>query len=492
MPIVKRVTCVVFVLSWLQFDSRALPDNLYRVRLFLQKDFSSSCNQIQNRKPLNVSPRQKFLPIVWTAGNDGANLSNSLKECQPLCHKWKQSIHQLQPKLKTIQTYLLPPISFQDTSNLSVYQHFRPRFMAKEAILGARIMMRIYSLLVLVGWIFETCSDRLPKLPTAPREAFSHRSPIHTMDVLAKDFFLERLPPLPVVFRLTILGPVLEEIAYRGVGFWATYWNMWFFLFFWSSLAGFCPLLAALWMSHNSIMFLAEKLSTLVVGGAPILEIVKFIWLSVGPMLIQLPLQIRILQAARCINMDHSNTSDLELATQNQYEHSIHAMPIPDAHKKRCKRIVNKISRTSAIDLETESTLVRQIQVVLLQTTRWRTSSLFAAAHVPCKMSPLLASTDISSGDQYSYLRKFWGVFSSSFLVESRLVSRRGTIWGACGAHMCFNALTIYRLMIESSLVDHGVTVRVLPLLLVVGHVILDWLGKKMEHLEKKLTFHGV
>lgn len=82
-------------------------------------------------------------------------------------------------------------------------------------------------------------------------------------------------------------------------------------------------------------------------------------------------------------------------------------------------------------------------------------------------------------------------------MVESRLVSQRGTVWGACGAHMCFNALTLYRLAIESFLMDLGISfgVVVIPLFLVVGQSVLDRLGKRLGELEDAMnptTMSGV
>lgn len=414
--------------------------------------------------------------------------------------------------ISKLQSYILPPIRPQDTSQMKWYEIFRPKSMAREALLGTRIMMRLYCPLVLIGFTFEKLSCLLPTLPLVLVDSLSPQSPLHAMEGVAKHMLLARLPPLSFAFRLTVLGPIFEEVAYRGVGFLITYWDAWFMLLAFSAVAGLSPLLSAFWALYIYAINLNDIVPLLMRNRppGPLLEIVKSCWLSVVPIFFQLPLLARILQLSRrsqkiqqkggdeqqenLVTSAHDATSD----NSSRNGDGATKCTIPEAHKRRCLRIVNRATRGKRIDPAEESALACEIQKVLLRMTRWKTSALFAAAHVPFK-GALVDGAQVlfDSGDHYVYLRKFLGVFCSSFLVESRLVACRGTIWGACGAHMCFNTLTMCRLATEIVVLEYFAStsaiipgVLVTPAGIVVLQLVLLRLDKWMALLEKNLTTH--
>jgi hypothetical protein len=359
------------------------------------------------------------------------------------------------------------------------------------------------------------------------------------MDVLVKHFLLQRLPSMPFIWRLTIVGPLLEEIAYRGMGFMVIYWEWWWSLFLWTWVVGFSPFLGSLWLGSNLVQFLVSLVPILVVGSKvlPPLELVKVAWIHWIPMALLLPLQFRLLRLASSHKSKNNVSKDsIDTHSTMETEDDLHpsnprtetSQHPRQATLRRNDQMVQRVLRSRNKRISSnptstgESTSVpvlfwsHQIQSVLIFLTRWKTSSLFAAAHIPSRgtvpggedasssssslfwLVPNSLATNMAmttttmtmmgSKDQYVYLRKFWGVFASSWLVESRLVSQRATLWGAWGAHMCFNTLTLYRLVMESLLQECGVPVpMILPLLLLPGQVVLDWMGRKLERVEHTL-----
>ena len=85
---------------------------------------------------------------------------------------------------------------------------------------------------------------------------------------------------------------------------------------------------------------------------------------------------------------------------------------------------------------EKENELANYITKSLLLYSRLQASLSFGLGHL---------ENPLALHNQYIKLQKCIGTFVSSFLVESRLLMKRKTIWCPIGAHIFFNTMGILR-----------------------------------------------
>ena len=130
-----------------------------------------------------------------------------------------------------------------------------------------------------------------------------------------------------------------------------------------------------------------------------------------------LPVKLKLINEARR-NNNKKQTSSSKESTEKSNDNS-----------KRSK-IIELISPNE--EIEDEDQFKSQIENALNLCGRFQGSRVFGMVHIS---NPLLLS------QHYLHVQKCFGTFFSSFLIESRLVLYRKTLWPAIGAHVCYNTV---------------------------------------------------
>jgi hypothetical protein len=431
--------------------------------------------------------------------------------------------------------YFIPDLPFQDTSALSWQDHFRPRFILREAIWGVRLMMRLYCALSVMGLLFEYSSPLvvLPIIPPIIVEPsfLENQGILHLIEQCAKQslsttFWLLFQSPL-VLFTFTI--PLLEECSYRGIGYLHSLGSRWVFYFVLTwLLAKSSPVVAGafvgwdIFMNRGGFQLIVMPAALLVgvLGGGgmhrgPVLPLLQFTLQQVVPILLELPLQIRLFQCATAARTapgarrrqrrkkdDPSKPPPAAATTTTVATDDGPAEEdIPETYRRLCERVIDRVlvpqgtvepaTAPAPRTIGTRQQLTGQLYRVLSRHARFQTSLAFGYAHVVVAAGAGMVS---NVQQQYRYLQKFVGVMVSSWWVESRLVTRRGTLWGACAAHMTLNAMALCRMSIQEVLPPIGVVPRValFPFVVIVVQVVLDRIAEILKRYQDRLDVAAI
>ena len=117
---------------------------------------------------------------------------------------------------------LLPPIPKQEEEAKKLQDNFRPRWVAREFLLGVRYMIRVHSWL-LIGSLARRSLIHGLLLPMRSTKHIHILSPsalpvdiAQSLDISLKSLYLQWFD-MHSLMNTHILGPVLEEIVYRGL-----------------------------------------------------------------------------------------------------------------------------------------------------------------------------------------------------------------------------------------------------------------------------------
>jgi hypothetical protein len=291
-----------------------------------------------------------------------------------------------------------------------------------------------------------------------------------------------------------VVGPLLEEIIYRGIGpmlyQFSIVFGFWCFSWFcrWTMLGApflflgyrvFDLYLTLQKTSWNAMILLSSL-------GALVADALFFV-----------PVQIGIWATARKYHR-HTNGTDEAIADSGTHvltkdkASAEHSGGEPFV-RTLVNRIAKVVTRGADDDDDTPSSLIPKLERSILMASFWMTSMSFGAAHIPQIPSkdPLL---------QWVYVTKFFGTFASSFCIERRLCLRRRTLWSAVGSHMAYNALSPFvfganELVFSKIFTDLPLLVRVLEMILVVLIIqcrqwllfdpVANWLGRVEQRLAK-------
>lgn len=418
----------------------------------------------------------------------------------PLCASSETTVE----KLHFLQQRLFPPIPMQEADDLlSIKDHFRPRFMAREFLLGAQYMIRLWWLLMVASLIARNVA--LTLLPTLPdvvswaqlTDAAYRHNVFYRLEMSSKQHFWQRFAQLcraskrPAIILngiQLVVAPITEELAYRGLGHAVGYAANWAGLYAFAWICAQSTLAGAIWIGAGLLSAMAEIMMVGVADASLIMNLVPTIARSILFALI-LPAQLGLLQTA-ARNPPKRNSTNT--ASNHHNEEAI-------TGSSRISKLVhwNDLSDSETLkEKELETTIDRSLK----WTTRWFGSFWFGAAHLPYGQRGFNERLMLSSAAQYSYLQKFMGTLASSFIVESRLVVHRRTLWGAIGAHVAFNTLGVgfSSLQPRNNLVAYKLIytkspVKTLSVISYVGLVLFLWqqllnrvanaLGRLEEHL---------
>jgi membrane protease YdiL (CAAX protease family) len=386
---------------------------------------------------------------------------------------------------------------------LSIKDHFRPRFMAREFLLGAQYMIRLWWLLMVASLIARNIA--LTLLPTLPNvvswaqltDAAYRHNIFYRLEMSSKQHFWKQFAqscraskPQGIILDgiQLVVAPVTEELAYRGLGHAVGYAANWAGLYAFAWICAQSTLAGAIWICAGLLSAMAELMMVGVGDVSMTMNMVPTIARSIMFALI-LPAQLGLLQTA-ARNQPKRNSTNT--ASNHHNEEAVNG-------PSRISRLVRGNDSSDSETLENKE-LETTIDRSLNWTTRWFGSFCFGAAHLPYGQQGLSERLTMSSTAQYSYLQKFMGTLASSFLVESRLVVHRRTLWGAIGAHVAFNTIGVVftSLHPRNNLVAYKLfytksTVKTLSVISYVGLVLFFWqqllnrvanaLGRLEEHL---------
>ena len=419
-----------------------------------------------------VSPTTRFCLIT------GSNHRKSCYRVVPLHHSFGS--------IERLSRRVIPPIAKQkqSTSDLSIQDHFRPRFIAKEFIVGTKYMLHMYCWLILGSLIARNIAFYTPTLSPLPLNQLTdlvyESNLAHSIEQFIKQkcSFDGSEQGLKEIIGSVVVSPIIEEISYRGIWQSIAFLTNWVVIFFFTLVCfEMSPILGWLWLrliwlGIFAAIFRAVKYK------AALMNVLPMIARDVIAQTLLCPPLLQIQKAA----MDKKSFStDIEKAKRFR---------ISRFFLKNC-------------DSETSSRLQSTIGRYLNLLARWNGSMMFAAAHIGIpdmhnlvKNGRMLA---IPSMWQYAFAQKYIGTFVSSFLVESRLVVHRGTLWGAVGAHVAFNALGALRFtqyLVCGKLFDGTIsfslfTISITVVLYLITHRILKEVVFVLEKIEKWLDEKG-
>lgn len=322
------------------------------------------------------------------------------------------------PDVHAISKILVPPIPEQETPINRLSDQFRPRFMAKEFLIGVRYMLRIYPLLIGSAALCLMIRSSLPLSEMTVEFGRSSISGCHLLENRAKLIAANTLKfsmvQRPGWFDVS-LGPFLEEISYRGLGhmlgrFWAVL-NLLFFAWVcrWgpgpaTALCGFSALFPLLWaVDGKTIHSVFNALRTLSV------------------IALHLPAKVLIINMLRKKKEKAPKADDVSTVIK-----------VTSEQRKNAANIITTLALGKKTKAPVE--LQRKLEQTFSRSARFAGAWRFGAAHV-------VVNGRFPLQEALRYLQKGFGTFASSLLVESRLVVNRRNIWGAVGAHAAFNSM---------------------------------------------------
>jgi hypothetical protein len=346
----------------------------------------------------------------------------------------------LSEEKQSLPRRIVPPIPKQDTSHLTIQDHFRPCFIAKEFIIGAKYMTRLVCWLMLASLIARNISACLPILPTMGLEQLTDDAYQPHMRVLCslEHFIKQKCGWITqgCFLKSITVGPIAEELAYRGLGQSIGFASNWAYLFVFAWVCSKSPIFGLFWLLGTSLGSITTVVTALKKNSA-LMNLVPMISRILSSEVILFPAHLQLLKMAKDQQQDNSPETSSA-----------------DSNKPRNNGICKMVS--TGYDTESSTRLQATVDRSLNLSARCFGSVMFAVAHLGIPVSIKFPRTiAMVSGLQYALLQKYIGTFISSFLVESRLVVNRGTLWGAIGAHITFNTL------VSSNYCAHLVSYRI-------------------------------
>ena len=319
--------------------------------------------------------------------------------------------------------FMPPPIAPRPL-NVTRAQVLSPRFVAEEMVLGARTMVAFHPTLMLCSSVarplWAMAAQCLPAQVATPAFLIA-ASPFHALEHFFKravnDGFIMRLVEPHVSTPLIIhvfVGPVAEELAYRGTA----QWLIRFFFAIQIRIARFFGRRGR----FTSGVYVAYRLCTLsqvLVFGCRSSRIraTAFLGGFAAP-----PSPPVVVGAAAVLLVLVPFAFSLASA--------VAALCVAAAAARRARPGDGNVGDRAAVkhlcDVETSASFVGGIL------SRSYGAAFFGLAH--------LGQATTAEGLAVS-AQKCVGTAASSLLIESRLAHSRRNVWAACGAHIAFNAL---------------------------------------------------
>jgi hypothetical protein len=326
--------------------------------------------------------------------------------------------------VRAVGKILVPAIPKQEAPINRLSDQFRPRFVAKEFLIGVRYMMRIYTLLVASSLLCTTLRIVLPLPEGMVKFGLSSIGICHQLcDQLvlrARHIAANTLNYSwsdSTLWFVVSLVPFFEELSYRGFGHMLGRFGavLYFLPFAW--LCQWGPWPAAAWCGFS------------VLGNFPTFTFEEMTISSVCTTLKTLSeLALFLPASVSIINMLRKQKEKVPKA-----EDASTVRNVTSGQKKNAVNIITTLAlgkKTKApLDLE------RNLEQTFSRSARFHGACEFGAAHVNVQGG-------LPLGEALMKLQKGFGTFASSLLVESRLVVNRRNLWGAVGAHVAYNSLS--------------------------------------------------
>jgi len=331
--------------------------------------------------------------------------------------------------VKAVVTRVVPPIPYQKET-LTWKDQFRPRFAAREFLLGASIMCRLFPILMAASLLATLV--RLTFLSSLPVALMSESSVVnnvpHMMDAIAKLAISNvlKIPPFSPVFT-NLIGPTVEEISYRGFGHWlGSLRTQWGLLFFCILCKWTTPAVALSWTVLAEVLALAQL---------SLSKALPRIVISA----IQIPAVLAIYKAFRVSKekskrqlVDNDDCDNQSIAPfLGDTPNSRRSGPLD--HNALIARTLNTTNHTAADSMESIRPLADR---AVSWNARWVGALCFGRAHLGITHTDSVFSQGMGT-------QKCIGTIVSSLLIESRLAMNRRTLWGAIGAHVTYNTLSL-------------------------------------------------
>lgn len=351
----------------------------------------------------------------------GISLTNSLtmKSQSAKRHHFQMSNKLLVPsavprRVNAVVTRVFPPIPDQEEKNISLKQQFRPRFVAREFLLGASatcrvfpILMAAYLLTTLAQLTFLSFSSSFTiSEPISGPITGPHVWGVKAMRVISKTFGI----PLSSMAFENLIGPTIEEVMCRGFTHWlgalVSQWQLCFFCLLcgWTS-----PVVALVLTNLGEVEMIAK------------LPLSPQTWARVILTAIRLPAVLAIFKAFRCNG---------KFSSHQQLVDDVHAIA-SRSHRIGPLNHNAFIAQTLKRQNCTETDIGRIQQLAdraVSWNARWLGAVYFGWAH-------------LGLAADFSGVQKCAITMIHSLLIESRLAVKRRTLWGAIGAHVAWNSL---------------------------------------------------
>ena len=292
---------------------------------------------------------------------------------------------------------------------------FSPRFAAREALLGASVMAAYHPVLMLgsaagrclVGAVVGALFSAPTTLPRGAPDALDvGQSPIHVMDNVLKQwvYTIRRSPSGSSWADAPIVGPVAEELAYRGFYQWLAHYCLRLRFGLACACGSFGPRAFRAYVAFTLLGALGMKtpdyreVVTRALGGfaaasrRPVIN-------AVSALLFTTALATQLARTATALYVAHDHARQRTGAAGNR--------------------------TTAASDRLAVSTASRL--------SRLESAGYFGRAHLFNARTPFQLALS---------LQKAAGTMASSLLFETRLAHVRRNVWAPIGAHIMFNSLS--------------------------------------------------
>ena len=352
---------------------------------------------------------------------------------------------------KNISTKLFPPIPEQEVStNIWKESITNPQFIQKEFLLGATYMLKRLPVLMIASVLSHILWCRPNTIPLLKQDAtagevnavdisellffFGYGSLGSTLDNLTNAYLMPAKNQINQLLKLIGLKPLLEEIFYRGIDPSIVKLSLRLNLYLLSWISGKISWLLGLgfflYGSFPNLLFIFSVIPRFMSSPKTLLIIKLVALLKVtGDILsMLLPIKFKLINEARKKSKRRKQT---RLSSEESSKKS------NDTTNR--SKIIKLLSPKE--EIEDEDKFKSQMDNALNLCGRFEGSRAFAMAHIG---SPL------SLSHQYLRVQKCVGTFFSSFLIESRLVVCRKTLWAAIGAHVCYNTITALLALVSS------------------------------------------
>lgn len=355
-------------------------------------------------------------------------------------------------KFIQIREQIIPSIPPQDDLLENWTDHFRPRFVAREFLYGCRYMCQIYFYLLVVASLGHFL--RRSSLPLLLNKSWNLRledsdGPFKHLEHYAK-LGVDRLFGIvgivdAQVIRSRSYGPIMEELAYRGLGQYI------------GSLLAVSSLGIISWTCHvqnRSFAIGVMSMDALIhvaclrrhFWSLPLGYLGLQAWTACIQKLILLPAVVHLIRATTPEpNADDARNTGLDPKNKNRSQQGM-TTNLPSLKKNLFSFFDlshiwarhKPIETPSSSDVSTTNqpnNCDRAITLAISRSARFFGAKEFGLAHGPI-------AGDVPWQLHWYFLQKSIGTFFSSLLVESRLVIQRRTLWGALGAHVAYNTIS--------------------------------------------------